>query len=244
MTDPGEGIRPIPIRTTRIVDDITQYLRDLILDHKLPPGTTVLQTEWARRLGVSRTPLREALRLLEQDGLVRISNGNRTVEVVRYSADDLRDLYQLREMVDGLAARLLAVNGIPDALDRELADLLSTMDDAADPFRPSVWFPAHIAFHVRITEECGNPRLRPLLHVVRSTGLALHSPMADEGVPADELAKILNVGRTQHRAILDAIRDGSGAKAEAAARRHILSTLRSDLIRRSASGVEPAPRRA
>src|ERR1700728_4434439 len=92
----------------RMVDRITEDLRELILDNKIPPGGVLIQTEWAEKLQVSRTPLREAFRILEQDGLVQVSNGNRTIQVVRFSDGELRDLYQVREVIDGLAARLLA----------------------------------------------------------------------------------------------------------------------------------------
>jgi GntR family transcriptional regulator, vanillate catabolism transcriptional regulator len=225
---------PLTIRTARIVDTVTDYLRNLILDHKLVPGTVLLQTEWAEKLGVSRTPLREAFRLLENDGLVRISNGNRTIEVVQYTADDLRDLYELREMIDGLAARLLATHRAPSVVLAEMAGLLDAMEGASDPFRSSAWFAAHTGFHVCIATHCGNKRVQALLSVIRSTSMALHTPMVkhDED-DADDLTHILEVSRYQHQSIYDAICAGQADKAERAARRHITSTLRSDLIRRA-----------
>jgi GntR family transcriptional regulator of vanillate catabolism len=230
----GLPLAPLRIRTTRMVDEITEYLRNLILDHGLPPGTVLLQMEWAQRLGVSRTPLREAFRLLERDGLVRVTNGNRTVEVVRYNDEDLRELYQIREVVDGLSARLLAEKGMDAELEFELSGLLTDMDRYSHPFRSSAWFAAHTSFHLRIAEECGNRRLEPLLGVIRSTCLALHAPMAEprEGRHPG-LAEILEVASSQHHAIFDAIRSGEASKAESAARRHIVSTLRSDLIHRA-----------
>ena len=230
----ADDYQPPPIRTARIVDTVTEYLRNLILDDKLVPGTILLQTEWAEKLGISRTPLREAFRLLENDGLVRVSNGNRTVEVIQYTADDLRELYELREMIDGLAARLLTVHGAPASVLDELASLLAAMDAAGDPFRPSAWFAAHTAFHVCIASHCGNMRVQSLLSVVRATSMALHSAMvrhsdADQG----DLSDVLRVGHDQHYAIYEAICAGQGDKAERAARRHITSTLKSDLIRRA-----------
>jgi len=236
VADQGIRLRtPQPkLRSNRIVDEITEYLRNLILDHELRPGTVLLQTEWAERLGVSRTPLREAFRLLESDGLVRITNGNRTVEVVQYTSDDLRDLYELREMVDGLAARLLATRGPTPAVSRQMAKLLDEMDAASDPFHSSTWFAAHTAFHVCIGTNCGNRQLLSLLSVVRSTSMSLHATMADHAEAADDdLNQILAVGREQHREIYDAIQAGDGRRAERVARKHITSTLRSDLIRRA-----------
>lgn len=216
----------------RLVDDITRQLRDLILEHKIEPGTTLLQTEWAERLQVSRTPLREAFRILEQDGLVRVANGNRTIEVTRYTPDELYDLYEVREVVDGLAARLLAANGLPDELDRELRQLLDEMDEATEPFEPSKWFPAHTSFHMRIAESCGNKRLNSQLSLIRATCFSLHTELTDN-LKNENLAHVLDVTRDQHEAIYRAIRAGDEAKAETTACRHIRATLEGGLIYRS-----------
>lgn len=230
------GARPaIPaIRAGRIVDTITQHLRDLILDQELEPDTVLLQTEWAERLGVSRTPLREAFRLLENDGLVRISNGNRTVKVVRYTDDELRDMYELREMIDGLATRRLAAAGGVSPVLGELRSLLQAMEAASTPFRASAWFAAHTAFHLCILDNCGNQRLRAQASVVRTTSMSLYPTMGSRRTAgAGDLREILDVGHEQHQAIIDAIEAGNPEKAERTARRHIRSTLKSDLIRRA-----------
>lgn len=216
----------------RLVDDITRQLRDLILEHEIEPGTTLLQTEWAERLKVSRTPLREAFRILEQDGLVRVANGNRTIEVTRYTPDELYDLYEVREVIDGLAARLLAEQGLADDLDRELRQLLDEMDDATEPFEPAKWFPAHTAFHMRIAESCGNRRLRQQLNLIRATCFSLHAQLTDN-IKNENLAHVLDITRDQHEAIYRAIRDGDEARAEATACRHIRATLEGGLIYRS-----------
>ena len=146
----------------RLVDDVISHLRQLILDQELPPGTALLQTELAEKLGVSRTPLREAFRILEREGLVKVANGNRTIEVARFGAAELRELYEVREVIDGLAARLLARNGLTDELDEELRGLLVEMDVTAEPFQPSRWFGAHLGFHVRIATCCGNSQLHSM----------------------------------------------------------------------------------
>src|SRR5438093_10908651 len=101
-----------PFERTRLVDEVTDRLRSLILDGTLPPGQPLLQISLSEQLGVSRTPLREALRVLENEGFVRISNGNNTLEVVELSPQEMVEMYELREVVDGLAARLAAKRGI------------------------------------------------------------------------------------------------------------------------------------
>src|SRR5690348_13675855 len=100
---------PIPlVPRARIVEEVLHRLRDAILSNRIPPGERLVQTELAEYFGVSRTPLREALRLLQRDGLVRVADGNGTVEVVRLSREDMIELYAIREVIDGLAARTMA----------------------------------------------------------------------------------------------------------------------------------------
>lgn len=214
----------------RLVNRITQDLRELILEHKIVPGTVLIQTEWAEKLQVSRTPLREAFRILEQDGLVRVSNGNRTIQVVQFSDNELRDLYEVREVIDGLAARLVANQGLSADLDAELDDLLEAMDSAAEPFDPSTWFSAHTAFHLRIAETCGNTRVRQQESLIKMTSYSLHSVLADLPPSGERLQRILEVASRQHRSIHDALRSGSGDLADMAACSHIRTTLKSGLI--------------
>lgn len=214
-----------------LVDDITNRMRLMILDHELPPGTELVQTEWAERLGVSRTPLREAFRVLEGDGLVRVSNGNRTVQVASYSGDELHDLYEVRGAVDGLAAGLLAKRGLGVAQETELNALIERMADASSPFRPAEWFSAHLEFHLYICQACGNSRVASLDMLIRSSCMSLHSAMVvsdpDDSAP---LQRILRTADRQHTEIFEAIREGQVARAEFAARDHIETTLQSGLV--------------
>lgn len=227
---------------TRLVDDVIDRLRQLILDQSLPPGTALLQTELAERLGVSRTPLREAFRILEREGLVRVANGNRTIEVAHFGADELREMYEVREVVDGLAARLLARKGVDSNTDAELRRLLSAMDDSCEPFHPSVWFPAHTGFHVCIATACGNSQLCSMMNIIRMTCLSLHFPLSERAeAKAPDLRPILDVAHEQHYAIYEAISSGDERAAESHARRHIRATLHSDLIAQATetAGITP-----
>jgi GntR family transcriptional regulator, vanillate catabolism transcriptional regulator len=222
----------------RLVDDVISHLRQLILDQELPPGTALLQTELAEKLGVSRTPLREAFRILEREGLVKVANGNRTIEVARFGAEELRDLYEVREVIDGLAARLLARKGLSEESDEELRGLLVEMDITAEPFQPSRWFQAHLGFHERIATCCGNSQLHSMLNLIRMTTLSLHGPLHDAAeFGPGELAEILQVAQQQHYAIYESIRDGDERSAESHARRHIRATLHSNLIEQATRGT-------
>jgi len=76
----------------RLVDDVVRVLREKIIRGELPAGTQLLQIDLASQLGVSRTPLREAFRTLENDGYLKPSNNHRTVEVVTSTAAEMRDM--------------------------------------------------------------------------------------------------------------------------------------------------------
>lgn len=226
----GRARLPVLART-RLVDDVTVHLREMILSDEIEPGSKLLQVELSEQLGVSRTPLREALRILERDGLVRISNGNRTVEVVTWSTGELRDFYEVREVVDGLAARLLARRGLTAELENVLSGALDEMDGSFHDRDDRRYVTAHSLFHSTIAENCGNSRVVSLLSLVRTTSAALHTLV--EGVfrdEADGTRAILEEGAKQHRLIFESLRAGDERGAEQAARRHIAATVRSGLI--------------
>jgi DNA-binding FadR family transcriptional regulator len=97
------------LSSTRIplVDEIASVIRERIYTHRYPTGSWLRQEHLSAELGVSRTPLREALRVLEQEGLVQVEAGQ-GARVVTGDLDKLLDAYELRAVVDGLAARLAA----------------------------------------------------------------------------------------------------------------------------------------
>jgi len=223
---------------TRLVDEVTTHLRELILTQEIPAGSQLLQVELAEKLGVSRTPLREAFRILERDGLVRIANGNRTVEVVSWTPDELRDLYEVREVVDGLAARLVARAGMSKDLDRQLKRSLEQMERSVEKLDHQLQVAAHTTFHAAIAEHCGNSRVIALLPLIRLTGAALHPAL--EGAyrdGAEEPRALLKEGLEHHRAIYQALRDGDERAAEELARRHIRTTIKSGLIEQTVSAT-------
>jgi DNA-binding GntR family transcriptional regulator len=87
----------------------TELIREAIVDGRLPPGRRLKEEELARELGISRTPVREALLVLQTEGLVDAAP-NRGAVVRSHDADDLEDLYQLRALLEGYAARRAAAN--------------------------------------------------------------------------------------------------------------------------------------
>jgi len=222
------------LRRTRLVDDVTRELREKIITGELPAGTQLLQVDLAERLGVSRTPLREAFRILENDGLVRTSNRNRTIEVVTIDARQLREMYELREVVDGLAARLAAKRGISAETERDLRQALDDMRASMKPYDPSRRIDAHARFHSLIAEASGNRRVEAFLPLIRVSSAALYLPFINDTsavalVDGGQLVthkEAMEGAQHGHEDVVEAIVAGGGRRAESAARRHIAGTLR------------------
>jgi DNA-binding GntR family transcriptional regulator len=202
------------VARTSITDEVVDQLRGMILSLELPPRTRLRQEDVAEKLGISRTPVREALRILMHEGLVLpVSGSSSAVEVVELSDDDAVDLYQVRALIDGLAARLCASHpeDLPiDELEKDLADL----EAAADPFDVGKFAEAHTRFHVGLVRASGNTRLDQTLSVVQLSSLMLYPKYIER--PERMLASA-----REHRPILEQIRAGDKKKAEEVAVSHI-----------------------
>lgn len=224
----------IGLRRVRLVDEVTRHLRELIISGELQAGTQLPQIELAERLGVSRTPLREAFRVLEADGLVRTSNKNRTVEVVTITSADLREMYEIREVIDGLAARRTAQVALTKDNEVELRHLLDEMEKSAKPYDPVRRTAAHARFHSVLLEWSGSGYLQTFQPLVRVSSAALYLPfvnkpsavsLVDEGRLITH-AETLQGAQDYHVQIAEAVLRRDSRKAESLARRHISSTLR------------------
>jgi DNA-binding GntR family transcriptional regulator len=201
-----------PLKRRRLVDEATQALRDAILSGRLSSGARLRQEDLAVRLGISRTPIREALGRLQQEGLVEILPAA-GVRVTRLELDEAVQLYDVREVLDGLAARLAAERRPPESLAR-LERALGRMAQCLARGDANRWFPAHVAFHDEIFRASGNRRLQALSAVVRLSIRHFHPLLL---TTATRLADAYR----EHRTIFEAIAAGDGAAAEGHARRHI-----------------------
>jgi len=201
-----------PPRVPRMKENIVDQLRRLILEGKLAPGTILRQEHLARQLEVSRTPLREALLALESEGFVVIAPSG-AASVVALDARDAREIMDVREMVDGLAARRLAERGLPTEIDRELTTLAKEMRTLAarDKHRYLV---ANADFHAKIVEATAHGRLRQFVPLVRMSSEVVYMRMQNQG---PRLTRSAN----EHAAILAAIRSGDAEAAERLAREHV-----------------------
>lgn len=217
----------------RLVDEVVRVLREKIVRGELVGGRPLLQADLASELGVSRTPLREAFRVLENDGLLTMHNNNRTVEVVTFAAAELREMYEIREVVDGLAARLVAARTLTRSETAEARRLLGALGGTAKSADPLRRVEAHAAFHSFFLDRSQNRRLRSFIPLVRTSSAALYLPLVERPeavrLPVDGRAlshrDLLEGTERSHAAILDAVLEQDPSRAESAAREHIARTL-------------------
>jgi DNA-binding GntR family transcriptional regulator len=210
--EPSDGRawrRPGPL-----VEDIQQHLREAIFDGRYPPGTRLRQEQLAEELSVSRTPLREALRVLTNEGILTSTPG-RGVEVPFASLDDLLAASQFREVLEGVSARL-AAEGPAEALMPELDGILHRQRETLAEGGDMVEFSARDAdFHVAILEAAGNKYLPSQGAVIRMTTQVFRHLLL--GFDRVDAARSIE----DHKRIAEAIYEGDGLGAEQWARAHI-----------------------
>lgn len=201
-----------PLQRRRLVDEAAQRLRDAILSGRLAGGARLRQTELADRLGISRTPIREALVRLGEEGLIELRPRG-GARVAPLHPDEAVELYDLREVLDGLAARLAA--GRPDA--GGLAGLeraLGRMGACVERGDPTHWFRSHVQFHEEIIRAAGNRHLARLSAVVRLSIRQFHPMLL-------QTPRRFADANREHRLIFEAITARDPETAERAARAHI-----------------------
>lgn len=207
------GLTPVALAARpRMKEGIVDQLRRLIIDGTLAPGTVLRQEHLARALSVSRTPLREALGVLEREGLVTFSASGSAC-VVALDARDAREIMDVREMVDGLAARVLAQRGMSAEVGERLEALAAGMRAVAqrDKHRFLV---ANADFHVAIVEATGHARLQQFVPLVRMSSEVVYVRLQNQGARLRRSAE-------EHTEILAAIRAGDAEHAERLARAHV-----------------------
>ena len=142
-----------------LVDSAYQQIRQRILDNVWPPGHRALEQEVALALGMSRTPVREAIMRLRNEGLVEVipRHGLRVLPV---SPTDMREIYQILTALECMAAELLAQRKPTDAELKPLVDASKAMDKALKADDLDAWAAADERFHAHFIELAGNRQLQ------------------------------------------------------------------------------------
>jgi DNA-binding GntR family transcriptional regulator len=190
-------------------------LRDDIVAGRIRPNERLVAADLASHLGISRTPVREALQLLEaEDFVVSLRRGY----VVReHSREEVVEIYLVRAALEGMAARLVAERSDDDAIDAIEATNSHRDEAAVEHARPQL-VASNAAFHAAILSGCGNARLARvnLLHSQQFFNYRI----AEMYTTAEALQSVRG-----HAAILAALRAHDPNAAEQAAREHVLDAL-------------------
>jgi len=198
-------------KSTLIRRSPLDHLMDLIEAGELQPGSRLTETELAQRLGISRTPVREALHRLHAMGLAE-HGPQRGLIIAHLSYDQIRQLFAVREGLEGMATRLAAehasraeVNLLRDMVagDRELRDPLKLLE-------------RNKLLHRQIVQASHNKFMIEALGNLRVHLSLLPGSTYTTGGRIDE-------AQAEHEEIVEAIAAGDGDRAEQAARKHILS---------------------
>lgn len=196
-------------------------IRALVAGGELVPGQRLVEPELAAQLGVSRASLREAFRALEAEGLVKLER-YKGASVRRVEREELTELFEIRELLEGLAARRAAALLCQAPYRAELAALQADMEKAASSRAGAqAYSRLNKEFHDLILQAAGSEQLTALASHIRPPEIVrvIHHRLAEGDAVQRSMA--------EHRAIFEALLAGDGERAEAAMRKHIRSSKRS-----------------
>jgi len=181
-----------------------------IAEGRLKPGQRVRETAFAEQLGISRTPIREALQRLARDGLLTLDARN-GAKITELSLEAIQELYDLREILEGSAARFAALSAKANDLQRLKAILAKEAEHGNDP---AALAKLNKLFHRTLCEAANNRYLMSAVSDFSTTLLLLGPTTLAAGGRAGE-------SQAEHRDIVEAVAAGDADKAETLMRAHI-----------------------
>jgi GntR family transcriptional regulator, vanillate catabolism transcriptional regulator len=199
-------------------------IREMILRGELAPGERITEEGLAERLAMSRTPIRAALPALAREGLLTPSE-TRGYFIRAFSQQDAFDAIELRGMLEGMAARLIAEHGATAALMAELRSCLATGDklllesrsaeECADGFAEM-----NARFHRVIVEASQSRIIADALAANDRVPFATANAIAFDAISAEMMLGLFRYAQQQHHVIVRAIGSGEGSRAETLMREH------------------------
>lgn len=200
----------------------TVRLREYVLSGQIKPGQRISENNLVERLGVSRTPIRAALQKLEGEGLFKASASG-GFEINSFTITDVVDTIEVRGVLEGMAARTAAEHGIRRADWSELAETFAKMENIA---RKKMFSTEDLSqfsklnhrFHTQLVHYAGNRVLECALLRIWALPFGAPSAFVFASLPRPEIVRCAQI---QHRAIVEAIEKGKGARAESISRKHV-----------------------
>lgn len=208
-----EGIGMVEIiEHVRLAEKVYEKIKDKILEEDLSPGTRLISDQLAEEMGVSRTPVKEALLRLEKEGFV-VSIPRRGIYVKKFSLAEIKEIYEIREVLEGLAVRMAAVSPDPE--------LLEKMRQACENYKLGIeqkdaglCVENDLLFHRLLVKASGSKRLVDILESFHAQSISI----AKKGISYWTYAPTyLN----EHRRILDLVSKKEARLAEKEIKKHI-----------------------
>jgi DNA-binding GntR family transcriptional regulator len=191
-------------------DQVVQILREAIMSGELQPGERLMQDALAEQLNVSATPIREALRQLESEGILSHSP-HKGVRVAEVELEDVEEIYRIRAVLEELATRM-AVPNIPAEMLQDLRELHERLDELTESGEPESLRRLNYDFHMMIYEAADMPEL---LRIIRS--LWTKFPWDTLHV----LPRRAQASLAEHAALMEAIEDRNPVLAGRRMQEHI-----------------------
>jgi GntR family transcriptional regulator, vanillate catabolism transcriptional regulator len=199
-------------------------IREMILRGQLAPGARLAEAPLAETLGMSRTPVRQALPVLAQEGLLD-EHETRGYIVRGFSAADIRDAIDLRGVIEGLAARRVAERGASPAFFEKLRACLAAGDEIfqkrhLEEADEAAYAEMNTGFHELILQEAGSRMITQAIE--RNNRIPFGGPqaVAFEKASLEGMYEMLWYAHRQHHLIVEALERGEGTRAEALMREH------------------------
>lgn len=191
-----------PVRR-RLADEVYDQLIDAIMNREIKPEDRLVQEKLAAEMQISRTPVREALMRLEQEGVLEVSHRG-SFRLYQMNQQEVRELYQARAAVEGQSIRILAER----CLDTDIEALIKTIETEEDIKGHDVraYFDANRNIHRKFVELAGNRFLVDMFDMIWGKAMAFHLFAAIENV---DLKKSIG----NHMALVDVIRRGDKTEA-------------------------------
>lgn len=208
-----------PTRSATAYEALTTMIRT----KQILPGDFLSENSVARDLAMSRTPVREAIRRLAQEGALVVLP-NRGVVVAQLTVEDLEEIYEVREVLEGLASRNAAIRATPEIIG-QLESLVERMRETIAPGDENTFSDLDMEFHATIAGASGNSRLKNLLAGMRTANAVAHF-RPDFRPHNPRTARSLE----EHAELLAAIRDRDPETADRLARAHSRAAVRDFLL--------------
>ena len=216
----------VEIKKEMLGIQVYRALKEMIANYRFSPGSRLNVEELTKELGVSRTPIWEAVRRLGQEGLLK-NIPNRGVFMMEMTLPMALQLYQVREVLEGLAGKLAVSNTDEKRLEK-MEKCLEELGKVVEQEDPIGYSRLDFNFHALIYEVCGNPFLQEILESIKNKMRPL-VPLSKRG-----LAR----GYKEHRKILEALKSRDPRRAEKALQKHnqgmqiqIQEVMQKDMLR-------------